>query len=79
MPFCQKIIAGCILELVPSWLRSQRGARRIKRSLGVTSAMEIIINMCWSMWTVRNSWLFNDEDPTIDNCKIIKKTIHKCK
>jgi hypothetical protein len=30
----------------------------------------IIISMSWSIWTVRNSWLFKDEgDPTIGKCK----------
>jgi hypothetical protein len=56
---------------VPSWMRPQRTIRRIKRSLGVPFAMEIIIIMCWSIWNVRNGCLFKNEDPTVDQYKLI--------
>jgi hypothetical protein len=31
--------------------------------------MEIIIIMCWSICSERNSWIFNNLDPTVSNCK----------
>jgi predicted PurR-regulated permease PerM len=30
--------------------------------------MEMIILMCWSIWTQRNGWLFQNSDPSIQNC-----------
>jgi hypothetical protein len=64
---------GIIGIQVPSWMQPQRAIRRIKRSLGVLFAMEIIITMCWSIWNVRNGWLFKNEDPTVDQYKLIFK------
>ena len=43
--------------------------RRIRSSLGVPFATEIIILMCWSIWTTRNSWIFNNRDPSVQECK----------
>lgn len=31
--------------------------------------MEIIIIMCWSIWSVRNAYIFENEVPTVQNCK----------
>jgi hypothetical protein len=31
--------------------------------------MEIIILMAWSIWTTRNDWIFNNIDPSVENCK----------
>jgi hypothetical protein len=57
-----------------SWLRPQRVVRCIKRTLRVPFAMKIIIIMCWRIWTSRNSWLFKDEDATIEkNAKILSR------
>jgi hypothetical protein len=66
---------------VPLWLPPIRAIRRIKRSLGVPFAMEIIMIM---IWTERNSWLFNSKDPTMQSWKIKFKqefslVIHKAK
>jgi hypothetical protein len=36
---------------------------------GTVGHVEIIIIMCWSIWIKRNSWLFNDEDPSVEKCK----------
>jgi hypothetical protein len=35
--------------------------------------MDIIIIMCWSIWVQRNSWIFNNDDPSATNCKITFK------
>lgn len=31
--------------------------------------MEIIILMTWAIWTTRNDWIFENEDPTVAKCK----------
>jgi hypothetical protein len=31
--------------------------------------MELIILMCWVIWTERNSWIFRNEDPSVAGCK----------
>jgi hypothetical protein len=31
--------------------------------------MELIIIMYWSIWIERNSWLFRNEDPSVDSCR----------
>jgi hypothetical protein len=31
--------------------------------------MEIIIIMCWSIWSVRNAYIFENEVPTVQKCK----------
>jgi hypothetical protein len=54
---------------VPHWLRADRATRHLKRALKVPFAMEIIILMCWCIWSARNGWVFNAEDPGLDNCK----------
>jgi hypothetical protein len=54
---------------VPTWLKPERATRHIKRALRLPFAMEIIVIMCWSIWTERNSWLFNNEDPQIWKCQ----------
>jgi hypothetical protein len=69
---------------VPSWLPPIRAIRRIKRSLRVPFAIEIIMVMCWSIWTERNSWLLSNKDPIVQNCKSKFKqdfllVIHKAK
>lgn len=43
--------------------------RRMKQQLGVGFAMEVIILMSWSIWTTRNDWIFNNQDPLVANCK----------
>jgi hypothetical protein len=67
---------NCLYRLFP--------ARHIKRQLKVPSVMEIIIILCWSIWTERNSWLFRNEDPSVDSCKATFKremdlVIHRSK
>jgi hypothetical protein len=37
--------------------------------IGLPFAMDIIIIMFWSIWPARNSWIFNNLDPSIPNCK----------
>ena len=47
----------------------------IKRALHLPFAMDIIILMTWSIWSVRNAWMFNNDDPTILKCK--DKFVHE--
>jgi hypothetical protein len=49
----------------------------IRRKLQVPFFMEIIILMSWSIWTVRNDWIFNNLDPSIQRCK--DKFVHEFK
>ena len=58
----------------PVHLSPRQLIKRIKRCLNVPFYMEIIVLMCWSIWTQRNNWLFNGIDPTVDNCKDYFKT-----
>jgi hypothetical protein len=58
---------------VPGWLKSNRATRRIKRSLNKPFAMEVIILVCWSIWCMRNGWLFQNRDPSIQNCLALLK------
>jgi hypothetical protein len=46
-----------------------REPQDIKRALRLPFGMEIIVIMCWSIWTEQNSWLFNNEEPQIYKCK----------
>jgi hypothetical protein len=41
----------------------------IKDKLAVPFSMEIIILMTWAIWTTRNAWVFNNVDPTVQDCK----------
>jgi hypothetical protein len=55
--------------IVPTWLKPERASMHIKRSLNVPFAMDIIITMSWCIWIKRNAWIFNEDDPTVANCK----------
>jgi hypothetical protein len=55
--------------IVTTWLKPDRATRYIKRKLNSSFAMEIIILMCWSIWTKRNRWVFDNLDPMVPNCK----------
>jgi hypothetical protein len=55
--------------IVPTWLKLEKETRHIKRLLKAPFAMEIIILMCWRIWSERNGWLFNNEAPQIIRCK----------
>jgi hypothetical protein len=52
----------------PTWLRPHRATQYIKRNLGVSFSVEIIVLMSWSIWTKRNKWIFNNEDPSVEQC-----------
>jgi hypothetical protein len=43
--------------------------RQIKEKLAVPFAMEIIIIMTWSIWIIRNDWIFNLLDPSVQTCR----------
>jgi hypothetical protein len=57
---------------------------RIRRNLGVPFFMEIIILMVWSIWKTRNDWIFNNIDPSVEDCRIrfiseFKLLLHRVK
>jgi hypothetical protein len=54
--------------LVPTWLRADHATTYLRMVINKTFAMEIIIVMCWSIWKERNTWLFSNEDPSVDGC-----------
>ena len=35
--------------------------------------MEIIVTMCWSIWSVRNDAIFRNAQPSIQSCKAVFK------
>lgn len=43
--------------------------KRIRTRLNVSFALEIIVLMVWSTWTMRNDWIFNNVHPTVQDCK----------
>jgi hypothetical protein len=43
--------------------------RRIKSKLAVPFSMEIIIIMASSIWLTRNDWIFNNVDPSVEDCR----------
>jgi hypothetical protein len=57
--------------VVPRWLRPERATRHLKRTLGVPFAMLIVMIMTWCIWKERNNWLFSNEDPSVEHCKLI--------
>ena len=54
--------------LVPRTLTPMQIFRSFKRQLAISFYMEVIILIAWSIWTVRNNWIFNDIDPTVLAC-----------
>jgi hypothetical protein len=69
---------------VPHWFRPDRATKRIKRSLDKPFAMEIIILMCWCIWSSRNAWLFSNEASEVQRCIVLFKSefamvIHRSK
>jgi hypothetical protein len=40
--------------ILPAWLKPERATRHIKRLLKVSFAIEIIILMCWCIWSEIN-------------------------
>jgi hypothetical protein len=57
----------------PNRLNADRATKSIKRQLLVPFAMDIIIIMCWVIWTERNTWIFNNEPPQVNRCLITFK------
>ncbi|KAF8738636.1 hypothetical protein HU200_013947 [Digitaria exilis] len=58
--------------------------KHLKRRLNIPFFMDIVILRFWSIWTTRNEWIFNQIDPTIDNCirkffRELKMVIHRAK
>jgi hypothetical protein len=67
----------CWLQIginIPTWLKPDRPTRYTQMKLGVPFSKEKIIPMCWSIWTERNRWIFNNEDPSVQHYKFIFKS-----
>jgi hypothetical protein len=54
--------------LVRSWLRAERAIAYMRRAINKPFAMEVIITMSWCIWKERNTWIFNGEDPSVNQC-----------
>jgi hypothetical protein len=65
----QKKLLAADWDQHSSLVTSKRAIKRIKTMIGLPFSMDIIIIMCWSIWSERNSWIFNNADPSIANCK----------
>jgi hypothetical protein len=49
---------------------SKEGSKKNKKAMiGLRFAMKIIIVICWSIWSERNSWIFNNLDLSVLNCR----------
>jgi hypothetical protein len=46
----------------------EQAFKHLRKKLKLTFFIEVIL-MAWSIWTIRNDWIFNNEDPTLDKCK----------
>ncbi|XP_062218298.1 uncharacterized protein LOC133918434 isoform X1 [Phragmites australis] len=54
---------------LPRWLCPFQAPQHFKNLLVVPFFMKIIVLMSWSIWTVRNDWIFNDVGPTVTACR----------
>lgn len=59
----------------PNTIQPIAAFKLFRRKLNVNFSMEIIILMTWAIWTTRNDWIFNQQDPSVDRCKA--KFIHE--
>jgi hypothetical protein len=58
------------IDLVPPRIANpEEAAANLKQQLNVPFSMEIIILMTWSIWKCCNAWLFQNKDPTVQQCK----------
>jgi hypothetical protein len=64
---------GNTLELWFLVAEIRAGSKTFKRTLGVSFAIKIIMIMTWCTWKERNDWLFGNEDPSVEHCKLIFK------
>jgi hypothetical protein len=69
-----RIAGQAIGIIVSSWLKSDRATRRIKISLNKPFAIEVIILICWSIWTQKNGWLFQNKEPSVQDCISVFKS-----
>jgi hypothetical protein len=53
----------------PRIANPEEAATNLKQQLNVPFSMEIIILITWSIWKCRNAWLFQNKDPTVQQCK----------
>jgi hypothetical protein len=56
---------------VPTWLKPDRATRYLRRKIRKSFAMEIL--MCCCILLERNYWIFKNEDPSVERCKILFK------
>jgi hypothetical protein len=58
------------ISLMPPRIANpEEATTNLKQQLNVPFSMEIIILMTWSIWKCRNAWLFQNKDPTVQQCK----------
>jgi hypothetical protein len=58
-----------IRVLVPTLLHAERATSYMKRYINQPFTMKIIMIMSWCIRKERNVWLFNNEDPSVQDCK----------
>jgi hypothetical protein len=46
-----------------------------RRQLNVPFFMEIIVLMCWSIWSVRNNLIFRNQEASVQHCKHIFRNV----
>jgi hypothetical protein len=46
----------------------EEASANLKHQLNVSFSMEIVILMTWSTWKCRNAWLFENKNPTVQQC-----------
>jgi hypothetical protein len=63
--------------VVPSSLDPFQNMEHFKAQLKVSFFMEIIILLCWSIWSVTNNYIFRAEEPSRDQCKFIFKNVFR--
>ena len=59
--------------LVPNCSEFDQVLEAHKIQLHIPFFMEVIVTLCWSIWSVRNDAIFNGVPPSVQNCKLIFK------
>ena len=57
--------------LVPNSLDLEFLLQSFKSQLRVPFFVEVIVTMCWSIWSMRNDAIFNNLAPSLQRCKMV--------